>query len=62
MQPAAVPKVSRDPDDDHVLACAVSAKADRIVSGDNDLLTLKQHRGIAILTPAPALARIKVGS
>ncbi|EQD68496.1 PilT domain-containing protein, partial [mine drainage metagenome] len=26
--------VSRDPDDDHVLACALAAKAELIVSGD----------------------------
>jgi uncharacterized protein len=33
---------SRDPDDDKFLACAVAAKADFIVSGDDDLLTLKR--------------------
>src|SRR5471032_2970326 len=32
--------VSRDPDDDIVLACAVAAQANAIVSGDNDLLAL----------------------
>jgi len=34
-----------DPDDDHVLACALGAKADLIVSGDSDLLNLKTYRG-----------------
>ncbi len=43
-------RVSRDEDDDAVLACAVVGKADAIVSGDNDLLTLKQFRGIPIWT------------
>jgi uncharacterized protein len=33
---------SRDPDDDKFLACAVAAKADFVVSGDDDLLTLKR--------------------
>ncbi len=43
------PPVCRDPDDDWVLATAVAGKADMIVTGDKDLLTLGQHRGIAIL-------------
>ena len=40
-----------DPDDDMVLECAVEAKADFIVSGDDDLLRMKKFRGILILTP-----------
>lgn len=47
--------VSRDVDDDAVLACAVAARADLIVSGDDDLLTLKQFRGITISTAAQAI-------
>ncbi len=50
--------VSRDPDDDHVLACAVSAHADLIVSGDKDLLVLDQYQGIPIVTSAQALVRV----
>jgi putative PIN family toxin of toxin-antitoxin system len=34
--------VLNDPDDDHVLACALAAKVDLIVSGDRDLLTRKK--------------------
>ena len=34
-------KVCRDPDDDKFINCAIDAKAIYIVSGDNDLLTLK---------------------
>ena len=49
------PTVLRDPDDDHVLACAITAKADLIVSGDSDLLDLKEYQGIRIVTPAQAL-------
>jgi len=49
------PTVVRDPDDDHVLACAITAKADLIVSGDSDLLDLKEYQGIRIVTPAQAL-------
>ncbi len=50
--PATVPN---DPDDDHVLACALAAEADLIVSGDNDLLTLKLFREIPIVTAAEAM-------
>lgn len=50
--------VARDPDDDHVLACALAAQADVIVSGDKDLLDLCAYRGIPILTAALAMARV----
>ena len=53
--PLSVP-VSRDPDDDRVLACAVAASADVIVSGDNDLLVLGACKGIAILRVGETLA------
>jgi putative PIN family toxin of toxin-antitoxin system len=55
--PLAAP-ASRDPDDDAVLALAVATRADLIVSGDADLLTLRSHDGIPIVDPAAALARI----
>ncbi len=48
-------RISRDPDDDQVLACALAAKADFIVSGDRDLLTLKSFREIPIVTAAEAV-------
>jgi len=48
--------VSRDPHDDAVLALAVAAQADVIVSGDEDLLTLGAYQDIRILAPAEALA------
>jgi putative PIN family toxin of toxin-antitoxin system len=41
----------RDKDDDHVLACALEAAADYLVTGDKDLLRLKAFRGIRIITP-----------
>lgn len=50
--------VCRDPDDDDILACALAANADIIVSGDRDLLSLESFRGIPIVNPARALERI----
>ena len=52
--PLAIP-VCRDPDDDAVLALALAAHADLIVSGDDDLLALKRHQGIPIFDPAEAI-------
>ncbi len=57
--PRPVPRVSRDPDDDHVIPCAVAAEAQLIISGDKDLLDLGSYRSIAILAPAEAIARIE---
>lgn len=48
---------SRDPDDDHVLSCALGAQAQAIVTGDQDLLALHPFRGVEILAPADFLAR-----
>jgi predicted nucleic acid-binding protein len=49
--------VTADPDDDAILACALAAGADAIVSGDRHLLDLKVYEGIPIVTAAEALAR-----
>jgi hypothetical protein len=57
--PDDIPSISRDPDDDLVIACAVVGRADAIVSGDNDLLALGRVGDIAILTPTQCLDRIE---
>lgn len=49
------PVVANDADDDHVVATAVAAEADFLVSGDRDLLTIRAHAGIRIVNPAEAL-------
>jgi len=48
----------RDPDDAAVLACALAAQADAIVSGDDDLHALGAFQDIAIVSPAQLLQRI----
>lgn len=61
VEPLSVPRVvPQDADDDHVIAAAVTANADLIVSGDSDLLSLGQHEGVPILTAAQAIERITV--
>lgn len=60
VKPPPLPEpVCRDPDDDYVLALAIAAPVDFIVSGDDDLLSLNQYQGIPIVSPAEALHRIK---
>ncbi|HEY4561641.1 MAG TPA: putative toxin-antitoxin system toxin component, PIN family [Thermoanaerobaculia bacterium] len=48
-RPVAIPE---DPDDDEVLACALAARAEIIVSGDRHLKKLQSFRGIRIVTAA----------
>ncbi len=43
--------ICRNPDDDAILACALEAGADYLVTGDVDLLELKIFKGICIVTP-----------
>jgi putative PIN family toxin of toxin-antitoxin system len=50
--------VSRDPDDDQVLACALAADAGLIVTRDQDLRALDPFRTIRILPAREALALI----
>ena len=41
--------VKRDPDDNKVIETALEGKADYIISGDKDLLDLKEHNSIKII-------------
>jgi uncharacterized protein len=51
--------VSGDPDDDVILACAVAARADVLVSGDRrHLLPLGAYRDVRIITPQALLAEL----
>ena len=52
------PVIARDPDDDVVLATAIAAKAEFIVSGDAHLLDLRDHAGIKILPATEMLLLI----
>lgn len=60
VQPADItPMIIEDPDDDAVLACALAARADAIVSGDGHLLVLQEYCNIPILTAALFLSRLE---
>jgi uncharacterized protein len=54
------PAELRDRDDLHVLACALAAQADAIVTGDKDLLTMKAFQGIPIIDATEALRRLGI--
>ncbi len=43
-------RISRDADDDELIACAFAADCEFIVTGDNDLLVLKEYQGVTIVT------------
>ena len=52
--------ISRDPEDDEVIACAIAADCDFIVTGDNDLRVLTEYRGIRIVTAAEFLSELEL--
>ena len=43
--------LAKDKDDDHIIAAAIAADVDCIVSGDYDLVSLKKIQDIPILSP-----------
>lgn len=49
--PAVLGAVPRDPDDDKIIACAVAAEAQYIVTRDRDLLSLGDYGQVAIISP-----------
>lgn len=50
--------VPDDPADEKILACAVEARADLVVTGDHHLLDLREYKGIAIVTVYEFLERL----
>ena len=47
--------VKTDPTDDKFIECAINSNADYIVSGDRDLLDLKEYKGIKIMKASEVL-------
>lgn len=59
-RPNHVAAVTGDPSDDAILACAIDAGADILVTGDKKhLLPFGTHRGVRILTPQALLADLR---
>jgi uncharacterized protein len=56
VRPVALAPTTRDPDDDQVLACALAAAAELIVTRDRDLLDLGTFQNVRILPAHQALA------
>lgn len=63
VEPASVPRVvPNDADDDEVIACALAAQAELIVSGDKHLTDLGSHfQVIPIVSPAQAVGLLPSG-
>ena len=49
---------SRDPEDDKFIRCAQAGKCTRLVTGDDDLLSLKRVGKVSILSPAKFLGML----
>jgi putative PIN family toxin of toxin-antitoxin system len=64
VSPVDVPRVvPTDPDDDHVIAAAVTGQADLIASGDKrDLLPLGSYQVIPIISALEAVERLEARS
>ncbi|GHV90094.1 hypothetical protein AGMMS50268_05970 [Spirochaetia bacterium] len=50
---------SRDVDDNIILECGITGNVDYIITGDDDLLVLKEFNGIKIVTPKEYKEAIK---
>jgi len=57
--PQRAARITGDPADDAILACAVEAGADVLATGDRKhLLPIGEHRGVRVLTPQAVLAEL----
>jgi len=57
-QPTRKVRVLKDDPDNRVLECALAGHADAVVTGDRAMLSLRQYKGIEILSLKDYLARI----
>lgn len=58
VQPVPIPRVAPDPDDDAVIATALAARADLLVTGDKALLGVRNYQGVEIVGVNGAVGRI----
>jgi len=50
--------IREDPSDNRFLECAISGKADAIISGDQHLKSLRHFEGVDILSPREFLKKL----
>jgi uncharacterized protein len=61
VNPAALPSdICRDPRDVPIIGTAVAGRADVIVTGDDDLLVLKNYADILIINPRTCYEKLRV--
>lgn len=53
--------IKEDPSDNAILAAALAAGVDVIISGDKHLLSLKTYRGVRIVSPAEFVGEMEIG-
>ena len=56
--PELADQVSRDPDDDNFIACALAGDCRFIISGDKDLREISGHQGVKVVTPREFLESV----
>ena len=56
--PVKVVSYTRDPKDDKFISCALDAKADYLVSGDKDILSITGSFPFEVVSPAKFLSRL----
>ena len=59
VEPAPLPRIAPDPDDDVVIGTAVTAKADLLVTGDRALLSVARYEGVRIVSVREALDAVR---
>ena len=62
VDPAAVPRIAPDPDDDVVIGTALAAKADYVVTGDRTLLSVEEYEGVRMISVREILQAIDPGT
>jgi putative PIN family toxin of toxin-antitoxin system len=60
VRPIPVPRIAPDPDDDMVIGTAMAAKANLVVTGDQPFLSVREYRGVRIVSVREALEEAAV--
>lgn len=53
-------QISRDPDDDVFINAAVVGNADSLITGDKDLLSIREQSPVKILTPVEFIRLLRL--